>query len=174
MEEKYTVQTCSVCKHSDRDKIEAEILARARTQKDIAKTYHISEASLSNHKNKHMFSNMRERLKVIIQKSIMQGLEPDNVGELVRLMDYVEKMDAESFLDAKQGWASAFTEKINTFEHLLMNTVYFDRIPKPLRRALIVTASHCFMNEAPRDNGKWMTDMLEVLKELPEDTEEDV
>lgn len=174
MEEKYTVQTCSVCKNLKRDEIENELMTRARSQKDIAKSYGISEASLSNHKNKHMLLNMRERLKIIIQKSIMDGLEPDNVGELIRLIEYVERMDNENFLDAKQEWSSAFEEKYKAFEHLILDTLYFSTISKPLRRGLLVTAKHCFMHDPPRDVGVWMSDMLEALKEIPGDTEEDV
>lgn len=173
MEEKYTVSTCSICKHKERDQIEKEILSRIKSQREIARKYGVSEPSLSNHKNKHMLLNMRERLKMIVQKSIMDGLEPDNVSELLRLMDYVERMESENYLDGKKQWDDSFDKKFKCLENLIMKSPFFNTISRPLRRGILVSVKHCFLEDGPHNVGKWYADVQNALRELPEDADAD-
>jgi len=164
-EEKFTVKTCSICKHKDRQAIEDLILANIRTQRSIAKEFNVHEASLSNHKNKHMLtSNMRERLKIIIQKSIMDGMEPDNISELLRLMDYVERMESESYLDGKAQWDESFNKKFKCFENTL--DTYFTDLSDETKRMLLVSVKSAFGDEPKRDIGPYIASMLRLKEDV--------
>jgi len=92
------IPSCAVCAHTERNTIDSKLLSMKYTQKVLAAEYEISEQSISNHKNKHLLDSSmnNEKLQLLVQKALSKDLEPDNIGELVRLLDYNDKLTANS------------------------------------------------------------------------------
>lgn len=90
------IPACAVCAHEKREEIDQYLLDGKTTQKALALQYGVSEQSVSNHKNKHVLdSSMNiERLQLMVQKALAKDLEPDNIGELVRLLEYADKLNS--------------------------------------------------------------------------------
>lgn len=169
---KITNPNCKCCLHPDRDEIDEMIINKVVARKIVAKFPDISQANISNHR-KHValseFCEVPEKLKELLNSALMSDLKPESIADVVRLLDWIERNENKDFLQGKERWDDTFDEKINSFEHIIMNTPFFNAISKPLRRGIIVTAKDIFSQEPPRDTGKWIGDMFEALKELPDD-----
>ncbi len=89
------IAACACCNHEKREEIDQKILSGKFTQKSLAVEYNVSEQSISNHKNRHVLDGSEnvDRLKLMVQRALAKDLEPDNVGELVRLLEYHDKLN---------------------------------------------------------------------------------
>jgi hypothetical protein len=145
----YKALRCSVCNHPQREDIETKILSGEWTQREICSQYGISEPALSVHKNKHMLHNVKEKLQLAIQSAILKGIEPSNVGELVRLMDYVRDMEEEKYLTAKDRWYAEVQGKYQSFKEILNHPMLFSELDSDTKNTISAIAKLCFLEPEP-------------------------
>jgi len=117
------IPACGCCTHEFREEIDSKILSGKYTQKQIAVDYGISEQSVSNHKNKHVLDSSEnvERLQLLVQKALQKDLEPDNIHELVKLLEYNDR------LETRKCETCSFRNKINkTLEEAIKEFIGFE------------------------------------------------
>ena len=93
---------CSICNREDVASINEDLLSENYTQREIADKYGLSEASLSIHKRRHLI-NRKERLQDIIDQALNSSkIEAQNLGDLVRILEYSEKHQNDEILNQKK------------------------------------------------------------------------
>lgn len=125
---KWTEKRCDICTLAERDQLEKELLDGTLTGKEIAKKYGFTESQLSRHKTKHIMSagTMKDHLKLMIAKSINSKLiAPENVGELIRLLEFTEKMQDNLYLDGTRRLEQYKQIKMDRFVSALNDPLIF-------------------------------------------------
>jgi len=144
---------------AERDQLENELLEGTLNGKEIAAKYGLTETQVSTHKNKHILSagTLKEHLKVMIAKSIQsKSIAPENVGELIRLLEFTEKMQDNLYLDGARKLEQYKQVKVDRFVNIL-NDPLIDANDKP---TIIRLAQFIFMDD---DGTKEFGDFLKAV-----------
>lgn len=121
---KWTEKRCKVCMMPERNQFENELLEGTLNGKELAAKYGLTETQVSTHKNRHILSagTLKEHLKVMIAKSInSHAISPENVGELIQLLEFTEKMQDNLYLDGTRKLEQYKKVKIEKFVNVLNN-----------------------------------------------------
>lgn len=140
---KYTEPKCQVCTSEHRTVIEESIMAMSKSQKQICKEYGVKEAALSIHKNKHMYGNVQDRLKDMINTALLGPMQPETIPELLKLLEYVSTMQNQTFMNGKSEWQRVKESKLEKFKGIILN----DKVPVEDKETIIRIAEYCFINE---------------------------
>lgn len=186
MEETIKSPRCPICQSEHRDEFEKKLMSGEHFQNKLAIEYGFTQAQISNHKNSHMLSNLKEHLQLAIQKAVLNGLEPANITELIRLLEYTEKMQGEYYLKGREQWQTEVQEKYDVFKRMLSETNFFipyckvcgnvmeysdSTYQESFIKGVLALARFCFM-EQNQDTGKFVKQMLEPEDYLQEDKNE--
>lgn len=140
---KYREPHCHICNADVRDVLEEEILGGLKTQKELAKKYGYTESQISAHKNKHMLSNVKEKLQGMIQSSLLGNMQPQSIAELLKLLEYVNAMQNENFLAGKSEWQKVKESKLEKFKNTIMNYM----VPVDDKETIVRIAEICFVKD---------------------------
>ncbi len=138
---------CSICNREDVVSINEDLLSEKYTQREIADKYGLSEASLSIHKRRHLI-NRKERLQDIIDQALNSSkIEAQNLGDLVRILEYSEKHQNDEILNQKKTWDNEKKKMFDKFKNTINHPLLFVDLPQDYKDTIINIVELCFVKD---------------------------
>lgn len=146
-DDRWYERKCTVCNREDVASINEDLLSSNYTQRDIANKYGLNESSLSIHKRRHLI-NRKERLQDIIDQALDSSkIEPQNLGDLVRILEYSEKHQNDEILNQKKTWDNEKKKMFDRFKNTINYPLMFDDLSQDYKDTIINIAELCFVKE---------------------------